>query len=68
MTGYQINDDGTIAGTYSNQQTQLLGQIVLCNFSNPEGLKSEGDNVWAATPIFRSARYGYRGVQVTSAA
>jgi len=49
MTGYQINDDGTIAGVYSNQQTQLLGQIVLSNFSNPEGLKSEGDNVWSST-------------------
>lgn len=49
MTGYQINDDGTIAGVYSNQQTQLLGQIVLSNFSNPEGLKSEGNNVWSST-------------------
>lgn len=49
MTGYQINDDGTISGVYSNQQTQLLGQIVLSNFSNPEGLKSEGDNVWSSS-------------------
>ncbi len=49
MTGYQINNDGTISGVYSNQQTQLLGQIVLSNFSNPEGLKSEGDNVWSST-------------------
>src|SRR5471030_2832938 len=49
MTGYQINDDGTIAGVYSNRQTQLLGQVVLSNFSNPEGLKSEGDNVWSST-------------------
>lgn len=49
MTGYQINNDGTISGVYSNQQTQLLGQFVLSNFSNPEGLKSEGDNVWSST-------------------
>jgi len=49
MTGYQINPDGTITGVYSNQKTQLLGQIVMTNFSNPEGLKSEGDNVWSAT-------------------
>jgi flagellar hook protein FlgE len=49
MTGYQINNDGTITGVYSNQKTQLLGQIVMTNFSNPEGLKSEGDNVWSAT-------------------
>ncbi|MBW7984772.1 flagellar hook protein FlgE [Enterobacillus tribolii] len=49
MIGYQINDDGTIVGTYSNQQTQLLGQIVMANFANPNGLESMGDNVWQST-------------------
>ncbi len=49
LTGYSINDDGTITGTYSNQKTQLLGQIVLSSFANPEGLQPQGDNVWAET-------------------
>jgi flagellar hook protein FlgE len=49
MTGYTINNDGTITGSYSNSQTQLLGQIVLSSFANNEGLKSEGDNVWSAS-------------------
>lgn len=49
LTGYQINEDGTLEGIYSNQQTQLLGQIVLSNFANPEGLASQGNNVWQAT-------------------
>jgi flagellar hook protein FlgE len=49
LVSYQINDDGTVVGNYSNEQTQLLGQIVLANFANNEGLKSEGDNVWSAT-------------------
>ncbi len=49
LTGYRVNDDGTITGTYSNQKTQLLGQIVLSSFANPEGLQSQGDNVWAET-------------------
>lgn len=49
LTGYQINSDGTVIGTYSNQQTQLLGQIVLSNFANPEGLASQGNNVWQET-------------------
>lgn len=61
MTGYTINDDGTIAGTYSNNKTQLLGQIVLSNFSNPEGLKSEGDNVWTATSSSGQAVTGIAG-------
>ncbi|AJJ62898.1 flagellar hook protein FlgE [Yersinia aldovae] len=49
FTGFQVNKDGSVVGTYSNQQTQLLGQIVLVNFSNPEGLASQGDNVWKET-------------------
>lgn len=49
LVSYQINDDGTVVGNYSNEQTQLLGQIVLANFANNEGLASEGDNVWSAT-------------------
>ncbi|CAM3850580.1 MULTISPECIES: flagellar hook protein FlgE [Rahnella] len=61
MTGYTINDDGTISGTYSNNKTQLLGQIVLSNFSNPEGLKSEGDNVWSATASSGQAVNGIAG-------
>ncbi|MGY0149778.1 flagellar hook protein FlgE [Edwardsiella tarda] len=47
LTGYQINDDGTITGSYTNQQKQLLGQIVMANFAAPEGLVSEGNNVWS---------------------
>lgn len=31
LVSYQINDDGTVVGNYSNEQTQLLGQIVLAN-------------------------------------
>ncbi len=58
LTSYAINDDGTITGTYSNQQTQLLGQIVLASFSNPEGLQSEGDNVWSATSSSGQAAIG----------
>ncbi len=58
LTSYAINDDGTITGTYSNQQTQLLGQVVLASFSNPEGLKSEGDNVWSATSSSGQAAIG----------
>lgn len=49
LVSYQINDDGTVVGNYSNEQSQVLGQIVLANFANNEGLASQGDNIWAAT-------------------
>ncbi|MBP2155082.1 MULTISPECIES: flagellar hook protein FlgE [Erwinia] len=61
LTSYQINDDGTLVGTYSNEQTQVLGQIVLANFANPEGLKSEGNNVWSATASSGQALTGIAG-------
>ena len=61
LVSYQINDDGTVVGNYSNEQTQVLGQIVLSNFANPEGLASQGDNVWAATNSSGVALLGTAG-------
>ncbi|MFU9135639.1 flagellar hook protein FlgE [Erwinia tasmaniensis] len=61
LTSYQINNDGTVVGNYSNEQTQTLGQIALANFANPEGLKSEGNNVWSATNSSGQALVGLAG-------
>ncbi|MBT0721143.1 flagellar hook protein FlgE [Tatumella sp. TA1] len=47
LTGFTINDDGTIVGSYSNQRTQPMGQIVLGSFTNSEGLQPKGDNLWS---------------------
>ncbi len=61
LTKYTINNDGTITGTYSNGQNQLLGQIVLANFANPQGLTSDGNNVWSATSSSGPAVLGTAG-------
>ncbi|MFW0766569.1 flagellar hook protein FlgE [Trabulsiella odontotermitis] len=61
LVSYQINDDGTIVGNYSNEKSQILGQIVLANFANNEGLQSEGDNVWSATLASGVALLGTAG-------
>lgn len=61
LTSYQINNDGTLVGNYSNEKTQVLGQIALANFANPEGLKSEGNNVWSATSSSGQALVGLAG-------
>ncbi|MEY8769587.1 flagellar hook protein FlgE [Erwinia sp. ACCC 02193] len=61
LTSYQINNDGTVVGNYSNEKTQTLGQIALANFANPEGLKSEGNNVWSATASSGQALVGLAG-------
>ena len=61
LVSYQINNDGTVVGNYSNEQQQVLGQIVLANFANNEGLASQGDNVWAATQSSGVALLGTAG-------
>ena len=36
-------------GHYSNGQTKALGQVVLANFDNVNGLTSDGANQWSET-------------------
>ncbi|AGW92733.1 MULTISPECIES: flagellar hook protein FlgE [Cupriavidus] len=61
LLGYSVDSDGTIIGSYSNEQTQKLGQIVMAAFGNVEGLKPEGDNVWSATGSSGQALLGVAG-------
>ena len=49
LTAFAINQDGTVTGKYSNEQSKALGQIVLSSFVNPNGLQPKGDNVWVET-------------------
>lgn len=46
---FSAGADGIILGQYSNGKSQPLGQIVLANFSNPNGLEPLGNNAWAET-------------------
>ncbi|PSJ19121.1 flagellar hook protein FlgE, partial [Halomonas sp. ND22Bw] len=61
LTAFSINPDGTITGTYSNEQTQLLGQVVLSSFANPNGLEPMGENVWKETQASGAALTGTPG-------
>jgi flagellar hook protein FlgE len=46
LAGYSLSAEGTILGRYTNGQSRALGQVVLANFSNPEGLAPLGNNQW----------------------
>lgn len=46
LVGLTVSSDGTIQGRYSNGQTRDLAQVVLGNFTNPNGLVSLGNNQW----------------------
>lgn len=58
LESFKIDPDGTITGIYSNQQNEVLGQIVLAKFTNPAGLSREGSNLYAETPNSGSANVG----------
>lgn len=49
LTSYTIDQDGTITGAYSNNQTKTLGQIALTSFVNPSALQPISNNQWLAT-------------------
>ena len=49
LSGLSIGTDGVIKGNYSNGETRNIGQMVLANFDNPNGLQSIGGNQWVET-------------------
>ena len=49
MTGYSIDANGVIRGSYSNGETKILSQIPLANFRNPAGLEKAGSNLYKET-------------------
>ena len=64
--------DGVIFARYTNGQAQVLGQVSLASFRNPEGLDPSGDTAWAESfesgvPTIGSARTASFG-QIRSSA
>jgi flagellar hook protein FlgE len=49
LSSFSTSPDGTILGRYTNGQSRALGQMVLANFTNPQGLQPLGNNSWAET-------------------
>ena len=44
LQSYTVQADGTIEGTFTNGQTQALGQIALASFANVQGLEAVGSS------------------------
>ena len=47
LSGFNTGGDGVITGRYTNGQSTVLGQVVLANFANLNGLQPLGNNLWA---------------------
>lgn len=49
LNGFSTSSDGTVLGRYTNGQSKSLGQILLANFANPNGLQPLGNNEWSTS-------------------
>ncbi len=72
LGGFNIGPDGVIQGRYTNGQSAVLGQVILANFANPNGLQQLGNNQWAETaasgnPLVGTPNSGSLGVLQSSA-
>jgi len=64
MTSVGIDNSGCIVASYSNGDSKTIGQIAVTSFSNPEGLKKEGENLYSAT--LNSGTFDGIGVDITA--
>ena len=60
-TSVDIGKDGTVIVTDSSGTTSAVGTIQLARFTNPAGLSSEGDNLFAMTEASGPATTGTAG-------
>ncbi len=61
LASLSIDDDGTIFARYTNGENETLGQVVMADFPNVQGLQSLGDTAWAQTSESGSPAIGIPG-------
>ncbi len=53
-----ISQEGVVYARYSNGADKPLGQVALTTFNNPQGLQSQGNNLWSETYATGNPRTG----------
>jgi flagellar hook protein FlgE len=61
LVNFAIGSDGTITGSFSNGETQALGQLALANFANDNGLQLNGNTDFTPTLASGPAVIGIPG-------
>lgn len=72
MTGYSVEADGTIRGTFSNGDNRPLARIAVASFANPLGLEKAGSSYFVESgnsgqPQIGEAGTGHRGAMTGGA-
>jgi flagellar hook protein FlgE len=60
-TGFTIGSDGAVAATFSNGQTQNVGQLAIATVGNEQGLVDVGSTAYQATAASGSVSVGIAG-------
>lgn len=47
VVSFNVEKDGTLFAQLSNGQTSAIGKVALATFANPEGLRRQGDSLYA---------------------
>ena len=72
LQSFQLGNDGTIMGVYSNELRQPIGRLALASFNNPGGLEKAGNSSFRAgdnsgNPLIGTAGSGGRGTLTAGA-
>lgn len=49
LTTFAVSTNGDIVGRYTNGEVKTLGQVIMSDFANPNGLQNVGGNQWVET-------------------
>ena len=60
LQSFNVSQDGTIVGNYSNGRSKPIGQVAMAVFTNPEGLERIA-GAWRETPNSGLAQVGTAG-------
>lgn len=61
LLSFTIGSDGAITGSFSNGQTQILGQLAMATFANSQGIQAVGANSFAESAASGPATIGIPG-------
>ncbi len=61
LVSYTISADGALLGTFSNGASEVLAQVALASFDNPEGLEKAGSSQYRAGANSGEAALGTPG-------
>lgn len=61
LNEFSVSPEGVVYARYSNGVDRAIGQVGLANFTNPQGLVSQGNNTWTHSFASGEPRIGAPG-------